>query len=453
MLSLRARLAGFDARGELTLRDRTRAVGFQDLARGTSLSLPLDAFAGRAVLLAVREQWPAALAMVALDGVARRLVLAPPDLSDDQLAAVARDAEIDIVATDGDRTRFPDLQQAVAGNALAPATMPPTPETETEWVLATSGTTGAPKLVAHTLAGLAGAIDTRVPPARGTAWSTFYDIRRYGGLQVFLRAMLGPAPLVLSDSEEASGDYLGRAASAGVTHILGTPSHWRRALMSPALGRLTPRYVRLSGEIADQAILDRLRTAFPDATVAHAYASTEAGVGFSVEDGREGFPAGVLGARDGTEIVVRDERLHVRSARTGRRYLGSNAVPLIARDGFVDTGDRVEHRDGRYYFLGRASGIINVGGAKVQPEEVEAVLASHARVEASRVSARKNPVLGALVVAEVVLRHGEEASPDLRDEILAHCRAALARHKVPARLTFVDALPLSTGGKLLRAPA
>jgi non-ribosomal peptide synthetase component F len=107
-------------------------------------------------------------------------------------------------------------------------------------------------------------------------WSTFCDIRRYGGLQIFFRGVHGGS-LVLSDPAESVEDFLRRAAAAGVTHISGTPSHWRKALMSGAAGSLAPRYARLSGEIADQAVLDGLRAAYPQAIVAHAFASTEAG--------------------------------------------------------------------------------------------------------------------------------------------------------------------------------
>ena len=57
----------------------------------------------------------------------------------------------------------------------------------------------------------------------------------------------------------------------------------------------SPRYVRLSGEIADQAVLDGLRRPFREASIGHAYASTEAGVGFAVNDGLEGFPASLIG--------------------------------------------------------------------------------------------------------------------------------------------------------------
>src|SRR2546425_6173557 len=64
--------------------------------------------------------------------------------------------------------------------------------------------------------------------------------------------------------------------------------------MSPSAHRIAPHYVRLSGEIADQAILDHVRACYPGARIAHAFASTEAGVGFAVEDGLAGFPASLL---------------------------------------------------------------------------------------------------------------------------------------------------------------
>jgi hypothetical protein len=62
-------------------------------------------------------------------------------------------------------------------------------------------------------------------------------------------------------------------------------------LMSGSAAGFAPRYVRLSGEIADQAVRDGLASAFPNASIGYGCASTEAGVGFAVNDGREGFPA------------------------------------------------------------------------------------------------------------------------------------------------------------------
>jgi acyl-CoA synthetase (AMP-forming)/AMP-acid ligase II len=316
----------------------------------------------------------------------------------------------------------------------------------TEWILLTSGTTGVPKLVVHTLASLAGATQTRVSQGPAAVWSTFYDIRRYGGLVIYLRALLSGASLVLSSAGESTADFLARAGAAGVTHITGTPSHWRRALMSPAARKMAPRYVRLSGEIADQPVLDQLRAVYPEAGIAHAFATTEAGLGFEVNDGRAGFPASLIGPQDAAvELRIVEDSLRIRSPRAASRYLGG--AMLKDRDGFVDTGDMVERRGDRYYFAGRRDGIVNVGGFKVHPEEVEAVINAHPGVQMALVKARRSPITGAIVVADVVPRPGAAL---VEGELLETCRRALPRHKVPAVIRFVTALDVTGTGKLAR---
>src|SRR5256714_6633610 len=225
-------------------------------------------------------------------------------------------------------------------------------------------------MVVHQLPSLAGAIRSAGPLSRAGVWSTFYDIRRYGGLQIFLRALLGGGSMVLSSARESTADFLTRAGAHGVTHISGTPSHWRRALMSPRAHGIAPRYVRLSGEIADQAILDHLRACYPDATVSHAFASTEAGVAFAVDDGRAGFPASLIEEPGSSvEMRVEDGSLRIRSARTAARYLGSQGENLADADGFVDTGDMVERRGGRYHFVGRRGGATNARGRQRHPQK------------------------------------------------------------------------------------
>ena len=252
-------------------------------------------------------------------------------------------------------------------------------------------------------------------------------------------------------------NILDRFVQAKVTHISGTPSHWRSALMHASLCKLSPRYVRLSGEIADQAVLDRLASVFPNARIGHAYASTEAGVGFEVDDGREGFPVSRLDAGGPVEMRVQDGTLRIRSARTAHRYLGDAAPDLADALGFVDTGDLVEAFGERLRFMGRVSGIINVGGLKVHPEEVEAVINRCPGVRMSRVKARRSPLLGAVVAAEVVPVEphpaGAEAGRTLQAAILDLCRRELAPFKTPASIRFVDALPLTAGGKLERRDA
>lgn len=433
-------------------------VTLAELIRGSSLGGRLNELYGCSVLLAVKDQLAAALALIELDGIARRIVLCPLDLPAEHIPSVSRAAAIDSVVCE---RVAPKLGIAGVGRFVrcSPSIVPANPRRrgryQTEWILLTSGTTGLPKLVVHTLSSLAAPIKSVSAP--GVIWSTFYDIRRYGGLQIFLRAVLGGGSLVLSSAEESIGDFLIRAGAYDVTHISGTPSHWRRALMSPLPRRIAPRYVRLSGEIADQVILDHLRAVYPQAGIAHAFASTEAGVAFEVGDGFSGFPASLIDRRDvDVKMKVANGSLRIRSARIASGYLGSADKVLADSEGFVDTGDIVELRGDRYYFIGRADGIINVGGRKVHPEEVEAVINRHPGVQMSLVKGRKNPITGAVAVADVVVKsplggaEGTIEAEALRREILENCHGALPPHKVPAVIRFVSSLAVTGSGKLAR---
>jgi len=450
---LRHHLNGPQSAGRF-LHSANGSANLADLLGGTSLGGRVEELAGCSVLLAVRDQLPAALALIELDGVARRIVLCPPDTAAAHLPEIATNAEVDAIVSDRNPAEFASLGIAVHVEATAvirPAA-PPGVDRYTSWLLLTSGTTGAPKLVAHDVASLSAPIK---PASAAPMWGTFYDIRRYGGLQIFFRAVIGGGSLILSSAGEPLADHLARLARHGVTHLSGTPSHWRRALMSPALREVAPGYVRLSGEIADQAVLDSLRVVFPHVSVGHAYASTEAGVAFEVNDGLAGFPASLLRVGQGeVDIKIEDGSLRLRSQRTASSYVGRNAPALRDSDGFVDTGDMVELHGDRYHFVGRKGGIINVGGHKVHPEEVEAAINLHPAVWASLVRARKNPITGAVVAADVVLK-----DPSIQDagmaaqterEIIALCRQNVAPHKVPAMIRFVSSLTVSDTGKLLR---
>jgi acyl-CoA synthetase (AMP-forming)/AMP-acid ligase II len=225
--------------------------------------------------------------------------------------------------------------------------------------------------------------------------------------------------------------------------------------MSGAAHTIAPGHVRLSGEIADQAILDQLRATYPGARVGHAYASTEAGLRLEVTDGLEGFPARLVAVGQGeVDIRIEDGTLRLRSERTASGYVGRNTAALRDRDGFVDTGDMVELRGERYRFVGRRGGIINVGGHKVHPEEVEATINRHPDVSASLVRPRRNPVTGAIVTADVVPKEmPARESPriaELEGEIIAMCRQSLAPHKVPAAVRIVASLDMTAIGKLAR---
>ena len=254
--SIREQLSGADCSSRFLV-SAAESVALAELLRGSTLGGRRNELAGRSILLATREQFAAATALIELDGLAARIIICPPDITPERFPSLIERGGVDTIVSDYE---VPDygLLRIRCGCPITTAAAAPLKTRVTEWVLLTSGTTSEPKMIAHNLASLTAPIAASTKP---DVWATFYDMRRYGGMQIFLRGVFGNGSLVLSSADEVLADYLVRLGGQGVTHLSGTPSHWRRILMSPHAGRIAPQNVRLSGEIPDQAILNALHDA------------------------------------------------------------------------------------------------------------------------------------------------------------------------------------------------
>ncbi|MEM6961426.1 MAG: class I adenylate-forming enzyme family protein [Myxococcota bacterium] len=383
----------------------------------------------------------------AADGVASCVLLLPQDVSQNLARELCKRARIQAVVTDAPE-KLACIADIVVNSPLdLPVREAAASCTPTQWILSTSGTTSTPKLVSHSLAGLTRTTRTGRSRSVVPIWGMLYDYTRFAGLQVLMQSLLSGATLAKPDHDAALDAQLKFLASAGCTHLSATPSLWRNILMSGAADQLGLRQVTLGGEIADQRILDSLAHTYPSARITHIFASTEAGVGFSVNDGKPGFPAEYLNtSTSGVALDVREGTLWVRNELVAADYVGDGGA--VSSDGWVDTGDLVEKIGSRYLFKGRRSGVINVGGNKVHPEEVERVLIAHPHVVMARVFAKSNPIVGALVAASIV--RGPDAPSEFRSELRHYLKSRLAPHMLPAVLEFTDALALSSGGKVTR---
>ena len=311
------------------------------------------------------------------------------------------------------------------------------PPFDTRWVLYTSGTTGEPKPIFHTFGSLTKTV--RPDPSHSRTWGLLYEPQRMAGLQVLAQVLVGGGQLVAPPTHFDVRKKVRFLRQYGVDSLSATPSLWRRILQSPEAPGWRLKQITLGGEIADQRILDSLALAFPGANITHVFAATETGAVFSVKDGLEGFPQSYLEKKHGEMVLqVRGNLLYVQ------------APDLLSADeeGFVFTGDVVEVRSGRVFFKGRSSGVVNVAGAKVFPEEVEALLRSHPSVLEALVQPVPNTFSGSILVAKVVPT--SKASPELAGELRLWLRSQAPSHWVPAKITLVENLGATGNGKIIR---
>ena len=321
---------------------------------------------------------------------------------------------------------------------------------ETNWIIPTSGTTNIPKLVAHTFDSLTRTTKSNIELGNKYRWGLVFDIYRFSGIQVFLQAMLSGSTLIISEANMSISETVNNLVYNKCNALSGTASFWRKILMSKESNGLNLDLITLGGEIADENILQALKVKFPNTKIIHIYASTETGVGFSVHGGYAGFPLDYLqNGINGVSLKISDKStLMLKSEKQIQKYIGDNK--LYENDGFIDTGDIIEIINDRVYFLGRDSGSINVGGNKVQPEEVEQILLSSDFIHSAYVYPKKNPMMGNIVCADVVLKDKTAESQTIKLELLKYCREKLENFKVPAILKFVDELEITQSGKLKR---
>lgn len=416
----------------------------------------LSSFRGARTALLFQSNLKLAMHLTALDGLAQQILLLPQDLPTIEKSRFLALTDTQFVFSDAQNpdARFhPPLitpEEITSVKVEVPLTLSGTETNPTRWILPTSGTTGTPKLVSHTLQSLARAMKTDKSLGQGFRWGLLYDLTRFAGIQVFLQALCGGSTLIIPRNSSNVTHLLTELQEHDCNALSATPSMWRKLLMASELTSLPLKLISMGGEIADQPVLTALRSLFPSAKITHIYASTEAGVGFSVTDGRAGFPASYLD-RPPSGIRVRvDESgfLWLKPDRVQQAYVGTEGN-LSDATGWINTGDIVRQQGDRYLFLGRENGAINVGGNKVQPQEVEQVILQVPGVAQVLVFPRPSSLLGNLVHAKVVAEPSQDLAA-LESAINLACGTQLADYKCPAIIHFVSEIKLTPAGKAKR---
>lgn len=305
--------------------------------------------------------------------------------------------------------------------------------------LYTSGTTGKPKKVTHTLKKLSSNIKTG-SSFSNNVWGFAYNPTHFAGMQVFLQAIFNQNTIInLIDLNQ--NEIMQAIAKYKITNISATPTFYRKLLSYNSQPMLSVERVTFGGEKFDLSFIEKISKIFPNAKIRNLYASTEIGGLFSSKDD-------IFTIHEKIKPFVKftnDWQLLIHKSMVGEFDQTGKIV-----DGMYYTGDFVEMiSESSFRFIGRNSEFINVGGYKVNPHEVENEIRKVEGVVDVTVKARKNSVTGNIVTAEVE-KLKKFNSEKLQEEILAYLKPALQSFKIPRIIKFVDKLDITKTGKKKR---
>lgn len=299
-------------------------------------------------------------------------------------------------------------------------------------ILFTSGSTGKPKGVVHDFGRLLMKFQ-KPRPAMRTLNFLLFD--HWGGLNTLLHCLSNNSSVVLPETR--TPDHICQLLEQHQVELLpASPTFLNLLLLSKAYEGRDLRALRLityGSEPMPSSTLVGLRKVFPHVELRQTYGLIELGVLRAKSMASDSLWVKVGG--EGYDLRVVDGILQIKADSAMLGYL--NAPSPFTDDGYFITGDRVELNGDYMRFLGRDSELINVGGQKVFPAEVEAVLLTCDLVGEAVVYGQTNPITGKIVCADVQMR-GTHEEAEARRLIKKFCTQRLEPFKVPVKIRFVD---------------
>lgn len=305
-----------------------------------------------------------------------------------------------------------------------------------EITIFTSGTTGQPKEVHHSYKSLSRAVK-KGEKFGNNIWGFAYNPTHMAGLQVFFQALCNGNPLINVFNKDRQY-VLDKINDFRITHISATPTFYRLLLPVERSCENVMR-VTLGGEKSGENLYRVIRQIFPNAKITNVYASTEAGTLFASKGDFFKIPDTI---RDKFKVI--DDELYIHESLLGR------STSFKLKDGYYASGDLIEWVDaeeGLFRFKSRKNELINVGGYKVNPTEVEETLRGIDGVIDSHVFGKSNSILGNVLCADIVK---DDNTPLTEIGLRAELKNWLQDFKIPRRIRFVESLSVTRTGKMSR---
>lgn len=311
-----------------------------------------------------------------------------------------------------------------------------TAKTET-WkiTLFTSGTTGLPKKVSHSFNSIARQAKKSERHVEDV-WGFAYNPTHMAGLQVFFQALVNQNSIIRLFGLD-SKEIVSEINKNQITHISATPTFYR-LLLPPTDVCLSVKRLTSGGEKFDEHTLSQLSSLFPNAKLTNVYASTE---------------AGTLFASKGNEFCIKEDMKDKVCVREGELLIHKSLLAESASiqfDGdWYHTGDLIDvscEEPLTFHFISRKTEMINVGGYKVNPTEVEECIRECKGVQDAFVYGKANRIMGNIIMGEVVREDESITEKNIREEL----QQKLQEFKIPRIIKFVKYLNVTRTGKISR---
>lgn len=299
-------------------------------------------------------------------------------------------------------------------------------------VLFTSGSSGEPKGAVHDFSKLLNKFAVKRKALRTINFLLF---DHWGGLNTLFHVLSNGGTVVTL--ENRSPDYVCELIEKYQVELLpASPTFLNMLVLSRAYERKSLKSLKLityGAEPMPENLLKHLTSIFPDIKFQQTYGLIELGVMRSQSEENGSLWVKIGG--EGYQVRVVDNMLEIKSDSAMLGYL--NAKSPFTEDGWFMTGDAVEVKGDYFRILGRKSEIINVGGEKVFPQEVENVILEIPGVEDVLVYGENNPLTGKIVCAKVKYSGTEPVAEKVK-KIKTHCRTRLETFKIPVKIVVVD---------------
>ncbi|MEN8122647.1 MAG: fatty acid--CoA ligase family protein [Bacteroidota bacterium] len=311
-------------------------------------------------------------------------------------------------------------------------------------IVFSSGSTGKPKAALHDYTYLLNKFRSKRATLRTI---TFLLFDHWGGINTLLYILsnTGVIGVPFIRSAEEVCEFIEKY---NIELLPTTPTFINLILISKAYIKFDISSLQVMSygtEMMPESTLKTFSSLFPKITLKQTYGLTELGVMRTKSESNDSLWVKVGGEDYHTKVV--DNILFIKAKTSILGYL--NAASPFDDEGWYDTGDRVEQKGEYIRFLGRESDIINVGGQKVFPAEVESVLMQIENISEASVYGTSNPIMGNVVAAKIIIEN-EEPLSKLKNKIRKFCKDKLESYKIPVHVEIVEETTVSERFKKVR---